>query len=169
MTDSMTRLSRDHRAIPGDSGDAEDMAQEPFLRLSARDPGEILDVRGWLTVVTSRLCLNLVRSARHRRVSPGDAVMLEGQVPVNQIAGPDPTDRAQHFTQSAARKEMGEIGVLLVDGYHSEEQARFDPDNPYPHTVLRDTDALRRDPAFGVLALPFGDGLCVVLSAEALS
>ena len=50
--------------IIGDVGDAEDVAQEAFLRLSRTDPNEIEDVRGWLTVVTSRLCLDQVRSAR---------------------------------------------------------------------------------------------------------
>ena len=58
--------------ILGDVGDAEDVAQEAFLRLSRVGPGEIDDVRGWLTVVTSRLCLDQVRSARIRyeRLSP---------------------------------------------------------------------------------------------------
>jgi RNA polymerase sigma-70 factor, ECF subfamily len=52
--------------IIGDVGDAEDVAQEAFLRLSRADINEIDDVRGWLTVVTSRLCLDQVRSARMR-------------------------------------------------------------------------------------------------------
>ena len=52
--------------IIGDVGDAEDVAQEAFLRLSRADVNEIDDVRGWLTVVTSRLCLDQVRSARMR-------------------------------------------------------------------------------------------------------
>jgi RNA polymerase sigma-70 factor (ECF subfamily) len=57
--------------ILGDVGDAEDAAQEAFLRLSRVNPDEIDDVRGWLTVVTSRLCLDQVRSARtrHERLS----------------------------------------------------------------------------------------------------
>src|SRR5271157_200628 len=58
--------------IIGDVGDAEDVAQEAFLRLSRVDPNEIEDVRGWLTVVTSRLCLDLVRSARARYERPSD-------------------------------------------------------------------------------------------------
>jgi RNA polymerase sigma-70 factor, ECF subfamily len=52
--------------ILGDVGDAEDVAQEAFLRLSRVDADEIEDLRGWLTVVTSRLCLDQVRSARSR-------------------------------------------------------------------------------------------------------
>ncbi|MDM4139763.1 MULTISPECIES: RNA polymerase sigma factor SigI [Mycobacterium] len=56
----------------GDIGDAEDVAQEAFLRLSRADGSEIEDVRGWLTVVASRLCLDQVRSARARYERPGE-------------------------------------------------------------------------------------------------
>src|ERR1700744_1184978 len=56
----------------GDVGDAEDVAQEAFLRLSRTDQEEIEDVRAWLTVVTGRLCLDQVRSARARYERPGD-------------------------------------------------------------------------------------------------
>src|SRR5271168_1602552 len=52
--------------ILGDVGDAQDVAQEAFLRLSRVDADEIDDIRGWLTVVTSRLCFDQVRSARSR-------------------------------------------------------------------------------------------------------
>lgn len=77
--------------ILGDVGDAEDVAQEAFLRLSRVGTGEIDDVRGWLTVVTSRLCLDQVRSARIRyeRLSPPgdeDRDTVESRTP-------DPADR----------------------------------------------------------------------------
>src|ERR1700722_10561276 len=79
-TDQIADAWRRHRPylvnlgyqIIGDVGDAEDVAQEAFLRLSRMDPDEIEDVRGWLTVVTSRLCLDLVRSARARYERPAD-------------------------------------------------------------------------------------------------
>lgn len=71
----------------GDVGEAEDIAQEAFLRLSRADVGEIEDTRGWLTVVASRLCLDQVRSARARYERPGD---IEDQ-PAPRRA--DPADR----------------------------------------------------------------------------
>jgi RNA polymerase sigma-70 factor (ECF subfamily) len=60
----------------GDIGDAEDVAQEAFLRFSRADVSEIEDARGWLTVVASRLCLDQVRSARARYERPGDVAEL---------------------------------------------------------------------------------------------
>lgn len=80
----------------GDVGDAEDVAQEAFLRLSGTDLAGIDDVRGWLTVVAGRLCLDQLRSARVRlesRLAPGyDATA--GDVAVRGAAVPrDPADR----------------------------------------------------------------------------
>jgi RNA polymerase sigma-70 factor (ECF subfamily) len=76
--------------ILGDVGDAEDVAQEAFLRLSRTDPNEIEDVRGWLTVVTSRLCLDLVRSARARYERPSDT---GPEAVVDESPRLDPADR----------------------------------------------------------------------------
>ncbi|CAO5168780.1 ECF RNA polymerase sigma factor SigJ [Frankia sp. AiPs1] len=51
----------------GSLSDAEDVVQEAWLRLERVDAGEIDDLRAWLTVVVSRLCLDQLRSARARR------------------------------------------------------------------------------------------------------
>ncbi|WP_418005619.1 RNA polymerase sigma factor SigI [Mycobacterium sp. PDNC021] len=75
----------------GDVGDAEDVAQEAFLRLSRTAPGEIEDVRAWLTTVAGRLCLDLVRSARARREQPTD--LEQDAIPELPSAEPDPADR----------------------------------------------------------------------------
>ena len=51
----------------GSFADAEDAVQEAWLRLSRVDPSEIRDLRGWLTTVVARICLDSLRSAAHRR------------------------------------------------------------------------------------------------------
>jgi RNA polymerase sigma-70 factor, ECF subfamily len=71
----------------GDIGDAEDVAQEAFARLSRAD--DVDDARGWLTVVAGRLCLDQVRSARARYESPTETTMLE----TLPNPSPDPADR----------------------------------------------------------------------------
>lgn len=99
-TEQLTDAWRRHRPylvnlgyqIIGDVGDAEDIAQEAFLRLSRADADQIDDVRGWLTVVTSRLCLDYLRSARARYERPGDAP--QGREFLNDDSRPaDPADR----------------------------------------------------------------------------
>ncbi len=72
----------------GDVGEAEDIAQESFLRLARTDPSQIDDVRGWLTVVAGRLCLDQLRSARARLERPHDAAVDDGRS--NE---PNPADR----------------------------------------------------------------------------
>lgn len=78
--------------ITGDVGAAEDVAQEAFLRLSRVDPNEIDDVRGWLTVVTSRLCLDQVRSARARYERPDPGHIARETLP-DESPHLDPADR----------------------------------------------------------------------------
>jgi RNA polymerase sigma-70 factor (ECF subfamily) len=73
----------------GDVGEAEDVAQEAFLRLSRTDTAQIDDVRAWLTVVAGRLCLDQRRSARVRHEHPDRSGVLD-----NAASGePDPADR----------------------------------------------------------------------------
>ena len=93
----MEEAWRSHRAylvnlayqMLGDVGEAEDIAQEAFLRLSRTDLEDIDDVRGWLTVVAGRLCLDQLRSARARHESPENVESGDGNAPT----GPDPADR----------------------------------------------------------------------------
>jgi RNA polymerase sigma-70 factor (ECF subfamily) len=75
----------------GDVGEAEDVAQEAFLRLSRADINAIDDVRAWLTVVAGRLCLDQVRSARSRHERPED--IGTEVAAVNQSGRLDPADR----------------------------------------------------------------------------
>lgn len=76
--------------ILGDVGEAEDVAQESYLRLAGTDLAEINDVRAWLTVVAGRLSLDRVRSARARREQTG---LAADSGPAAGPAQVDPADR----------------------------------------------------------------------------
>lgn len=54
--------------LTGTVADAEDIVQDAWLRWDGHD-GEIADLRAWLTTVVSRLGLDRLRSAAHRRES----------------------------------------------------------------------------------------------------
>ena len=92
---------RDHRPylidlafrMLGDIGAAEDAVQDAFTRLLGAGIGEIDDERGWLIVVTSRLCLDRIRSARSRRERPHDSAGIEFVAPPAQGALANPADR----------------------------------------------------------------------------
>ena len=77
----------------GDLGAAEDVVQDAFARLLRADAGRIDDERGWLIVVTSRLALDQIRSARSRRERAHDPGEIEFTAPRAQPALADPADR----------------------------------------------------------------------------
>jgi RNA polymerase sigma-70 factor (ECF subfamily) len=70
----------------GSVSEAEDAVQEAFMRLLNVDLDEIEDVRGWLVVVTGRICLDQMGSARVRHAAGHD---LSPEVSVDT---PDPAD-----------------------------------------------------------------------------
>src|SRR3954465_1166230 len=67
----------------GSTAEADDAVQETWLRLNRSDAEAIDNLAGWLTTVTSRVCLNMLQS---RRAHP--EVPLEVQP--ETAAGPDP-------------------------------------------------------------------------------
>ena len=75
----------------GSYGDAEDVVQEAFIRLLRTDLDPIEDVRAWLVVVVSRICLDQLRSARTRRESYVGAWLPEPLVGAAELA-PDPAE-----------------------------------------------------------------------------
>src|SRR5262245_43857202 len=79
----------------GSITDAEDIAQEAFVRLMRADTDEIDDLRGWLIVVVSRLCLDQRRSARFRRELPATQPDARDPPvrPLGRVEGADPADR----------------------------------------------------------------------------
>jgi len=62
----------------GSTGEAEDAVQETWLRLSRSDAAAVDNLGGWLTTVTARVCLDVLR-ARKVRQAPAHAV--EGTTP----------------------------------------------------------------------------------------
>jgi RNA polymerase sigma factor (sigma-70 family) len=51
----------------GSLAEADDAVQETWLRLSRAGTGEVENLRGWLTTITARVCLNMLRSRNARR------------------------------------------------------------------------------------------------------
>lgn len=97
----------------------------------------------------------------------------------------------QEFVDTETYRDLDNIGLLYIDGYHTAEFARFDheafadkmsangvvlfhdsvrerrtriygDDLAYTHTVCHYMDELRADPKFEALSFPEGDGLTLV-------
>ena len=56
--------------VLGSHADADDAVQEAWLRLTRTGGGGIEDLRGWLTTVTGRICLDSLRRRGTRREQP---------------------------------------------------------------------------------------------------
>ena len=54
----------------GSLTEADDAVQDAWVRLSRSDATEIENLGGWLTTIVARVCLNMLRSRRHRREEP---------------------------------------------------------------------------------------------------
>ena len=77
----------------GSVSDAEDAVQESWLRLTRSDVAGVENLRGWLTTVVARVCLDMLRARTARRE---DAFDLEVHVPdpIVASAGGDPESEA---------------------------------------------------------------------------
>ena len=76
----------------GSLGEADDAVQETWLRLARSDAAGIDNLGGWLTTVTSRVCLDMLRARASRREDP-----LDVHVPdpvVGRADGDDPEEQA---------------------------------------------------------------------------
>src|SRR5256884_9937964 len=78
----------------GSVTDGGEVVWETFVRLLRADVDEMEDVRGWLVVVATRLCLDQLRSARVKREA-----YVGPWLPEPVIEGPAPAvDPAERIT-----------------------------------------------------------------------
>ena len=57
----------------GSLAEADDAVQDTWLRVSRAGTDEVENLRGWLTTITARVCLNMLRSRKVRRETPFEA------------------------------------------------------------------------------------------------
>jgi RNA polymerase sigma-70 factor (ECF subfamily) len=74
----------------GSVHEADDAVQEAWIRLSRSDTSGVQNLRGWLTTVTGRVCLDILRSRASRREEP-----LDWHVPDPIVSRADSADPEQ--------------------------------------------------------------------------
>ncbi|MFF8031998.1 MULTISPECIES: sigma factor [unclassified Streptomyces] len=79
----------------GSLSEAEDAVQEAWLRLGRTGAGGIGNLGGWLTTVTGRICLDLLRSRTARREQPLDETFVPDPV-IRPLSRADPEQHALH-------------------------------------------------------------------------
>jgi RNA polymerase sigma-70 factor (ECF subfamily) len=73
----------------GSVTEADDAVQEAWLRLDRGDPGGTDDLRGWLTVVVGRICLDALRKRKSRKEQLAGSWLPEPIVQSTTGAGPE--------------------------------------------------------------------------------
>jgi len=75
----------------GSASEADDAVQESWIRLGRTDVSDVQNLRGWLTTVVARVCLDMLRTRASRREDPLDTHLPD---PVITRADEDPESRA---------------------------------------------------------------------------
>ncbi|MFD7691526.1 sigma-70 family RNA polymerase sigma factor [Streptomyces sp. NPDC059781] len=102
----------------GSLPEAEDAVQEAWLRLGRTDTGDIGNLGGWLTTVTGRICLDLLRSRTARREQPMDETFVPDAVirPLSQV---DPEQEALHADS------VGVAMLVVLETLEPDERLAF--------------------------------------------
>jgi RNA polymerase sigma-70 factor (ECF subfamily) len=100
--DARARLFGIAYRMLGSVADAEDILQEVWIRWHATDRHEVREPHAFLTTITTRLCINLLQSARVRRETYIGPWLPE---PINTESDP---------TVGAERNECIEFAVLIL-------------------------------------------------------
>jgi RNA polymerase sigma-70 factor (ECF subfamily) len=90
--------------------------QEAWLRLARSDTGDVVNLRGWLTTVVSRICLDLLRSRKSRREESLD------------LHVPDPVVTRLDTDPVAAAEQADEVTLALLvvlDALNPRERMAF--------------------------------------------
>jgi RNA polymerase sigma-70 factor (ECF subfamily) len=98
----------------GSMAESEDMVQEALLRLEQADRASIQNAEAWLTTVVTRLCIDRLRSAQHRReVYPGEWL-------------PEPVFEAPSPEQDAITRSRLSVALLyLLEKLEPEQRVVF--------------------------------------------
>jgi RNA polymerase sigma factor (sigma-70 family) len=86
----------------GSASEAEDAVQEGWIRLGRTDVGEVANLRGWLTTVVARVCLDMLRTRTSRRENPLD------------VRVPDPIITRADLDPEANAMVADSVGLALL-------------------------------------------------------
>jgi RNA polymerase sigma-70 factor (ECF subfamily) len=101
----------------GSLAEADDAVQDTWLRLSRSGAEDVENLGGWLTTITARVCLNMLRARSHRREEP---------VPVHlpdPVISPD--GQLQPEEQAVLADSVGLALLVVLDTLTPDERLAF--------------------------------------------
>jgi RNA polymerase sigma-70 factor, ECF subfamily len=106
----------------GSRSEADDAVQEAWLRLSRSDTSGVENLRGWLTTVVARVCLDLLRSRKSRREDPLDA---HGPEPIPAFAGTSREDGIGPEHEALLADSVGLALLVVLETLAPAERVAF--------------------------------------------
>ena len=73
----------------GSVPEAEDAVQEAWLRMDRADVTDVQNMRGWLTTVVARICLDMLRSRTARPEQPLDGTVAAARMATGEAVDPE--------------------------------------------------------------------------------
>ncbi|HEY6375513.1 MAG TPA: sigma-70 family RNA polymerase sigma factor [Edaphobacter sp.] len=101
----------------GSLSEAEDAVQECWLRLSRSDTDMIENLRGWLTTVVARICLDTLRSRNSRREESLETAAPEPAAKPGSAADPE--------TEAILAESVGYATLVVLDRLNPAERIAF--------------------------------------------
>jgi len=104
----------------GSLAEADDAVQEAYLRLSRSDVSDVENLAGWLTTVTARVCLDVLR-VRRTRVEED----LEGPAGVEAVEAAEPDVTADPELAAELSDSVGLALLVVMDTLQPAERLAF--------------------------------------------
>ncbi len=101
----------------GSLSEADDAVQECWLRLSRSDADSVENLRGWLTTVVARICLDMLRSRKSRREETLDATAPE---PIGK-----PASAADPEAEAMLADSVGYATLVVLNRLNPAERIAF--------------------------------------------
>ncbi len=98
--------------ILGSASEADDAVQETWFKLTRADTSAVENLRGWLTTVVSRQCLDMLRSRASRREEA-------------LAAAPEPTVDARPLEDRELSESVGAALLIVLDKLEPAERLAF--------------------------------------------
>jgi RNA polymerase sigma-70 factor (ECF subfamily) len=98
----------------GSLADADDAVQEAWIRYQRADTSDVDNPAGWLTTVTARICLDMLRSRASKREAAGAAVP---DAPDTQAVDPE--------AEAALADSVGNALLVVLDALTPPERIAF--------------------------------------------
>jgi RNA polymerase sigma-70 factor (ECF subfamily) len=120
----------------GSASDADDAVQEAWLRAARAGADGVANLNGWLTTITSRVCLDMLRSRQARHEELAGAAEEEFGLQAAVGDGARPTDAGGPEQEAVLADSVGLALLVVLDRLAPAERVAF---------VLHDTFAVPFD------------------------